>query len=395
MMKKLLLLIPFSIFGTLNANAQCTPVDCSASLPVYGGICDSMLNDGDINQAYNDFESFVMNGECFDAGVFDPNQAGTDIQIVTVHDITFGSMPAGITGATNQATYTTNTSTNTLGCASFTGTPTEAGVFNCTIDLLVDVNICGFIPIPLSNQNAQYVMWMTIKPDPTFTGLNSTYCSTDGAVTLTSTGTAGGTFSGPGVTGNSFDPATAGAGTHTIMYLVSAQQGAAIAPATDSMQIVVTVTSAGGTTTIYADTDLDGFGDPASSSTTTGCTIPTGYSLTGDDCDDTNPAIYPGATDIPGNGIDENCDGVDGYLAIGENELSSLRIYPNPTENTLSIDGLEGETESITISNASGKIMYSFSKINTTSYDINVQSLESGIYFVKVNATKVIRFIKK
>ncbi len=394
-MKKLLLLVPFSIFGTLNLNAQCVPVDCSASLPVYGGICDSMLNDGSVNQTYDDFESFVMNGECFDAGVFDPNQAGNDIQIVEVHDITFAGMPAGITGATNQAIYTTNTSTNTLGCASFTGTPTEAGVFNCTIDLLVDVNICGFIPIPLANQNAQYVMWMTINPDPTFTGLASTYCSTDGAVTLTATGTTGGTFSGPGVTGNSFDPATAGAGTHTIMYLVSAQQGAAIAPATDSMQMVVTVASAGGTTTIYADTDGDGFGDPANSSTTTGCSIPAGYSLTGDDCDDTNPAIYPGATEIIGNGIDENCDGVDGYLAIGENELSSLRIYPNPTENTLSIDGLEGETESITISNASGKIMYSFSNINTTSYDINVQSLESGIYFVKVNATKVIRFIKK
>jgi hypothetical protein len=35
--------------------------------------------------------------------------------------------------------------------------------------------------------------------------------------------------------------------------------------------------------------------------------------LTDEDCDDKNPAIHPGAEDPDGDGIDQNCDGVDGW----------------------------------------------------------------------------------
>ena len=49
-------------------------------------------------------------------------------------------------------------------------------------------------------------------------------CTTMPAVALTAS-PAGGTFSGPGVAGNRFDPATAGAGTHTLTYTVSDSLG--------------------------------------------------------------------------------------------------------------------------------------------------------------------------
>ena len=53
-----------------------------------------------------------------------------------------------------------------------------------------------------------------------FTGLDPTYCIDDEAVTLTPS-PSGGTFSGPGMTGDEFDPAAAGPGVHTITYEVT------------------------------------------------------------------------------------------------------------------------------------------------------------------------------
>jgi hypothetical protein len=59
---------------------------------------------------------------------------------------------------------------------------------------------------------------------------------------------------------------------------------------------------------VYADGDGDGYGDPASLDWTCDGT---GVDNDGD-CDDTNAAINPDAVDLPGDGVDQDCDGADG-----------------------------------------------------------------------------------
>ncbi|MBK7582243.1 MAG: putative metal-binding motif-containing protein [Myxococcales bacterium] len=65
-----------------------------------------------------------------------------------------------------------------------------------------------------------------------------------------------------------------------------------------------------GPTATWPDKDGDGFGDVAGTVSYL-CAIPAGRAGNNTDCDDTNKAINPNATEIPGNKIDENCDGKD------------------------------------------------------------------------------------
>ena len=63
-----------------------------------------------------------------------------------------------------------------------------------------------------------------------------------------------------------------------------------------------------GIRTWYADTDRDGFGNPGIS--VASVTKPAGFVADDTDCDDTNAGINPDALDLPGDGIDQNCDGI-------------------------------------------------------------------------------------
>jgi hypothetical protein len=61
--------------------------------------------------------------------------------------------------------------------------------------------------------------------------------------------------------------------------------------------------------TWYADFDDDGFGDDAQS--TVSCVQPPFYDSTPGDCDDTDDLVNPAATEVCGDGVDNNCDASD------------------------------------------------------------------------------------
>lgn len=86
----------------------------------------------------------------------------------------------------------------------------------------------------------------------------------------------------------------------------------------------------------YADADGDSFGS-STTSPVNACSQPANTVLSNTDCDDNNSAINPQAIDIPDNGIDEDCSGLDATTASLGELSSELKIFPNPVTEELSI----------------------------------------------------------
>ncbi|MEP6794173.1 MAG: PKD domain-containing protein [Saprospiraceae bacterium] len=55
------------------------------------------------------------------------------------------------------------------------------------------------------------------------------------------------------------------------------------------------------------------------------------------DCQDTDSNIHPDAIEIPDNGIDEDCDGLDLITAVTQYGNTKINLFPNPTSGILYI----------------------------------------------------------
>jgi hypothetical protein len=133
----------------------------------------------------------------------------------------------------------------------------------------------------------------------------------------------------------------------------------------------------------YIDNDGDGFG---SGTPIFACESPGGtYINQGDDCNDTDATIFPGAVDIPGDGIDQNCDGVDGYLALQENEVLQAAIVPNPSNGLMQVTVSTLESVQITLTDLNGKVCFNTAMSNGTA-QLDLSHLQSGMYIMNISS---------
>lgn len=101
----------------------------------------------------------------------------------------------------------------------FSGPGVFAGNFDPSLAGTGAITITYTVSVPDSVCPGVATETIQVNPAPVvaLNGLASTYCLNSDVVTLAGT-PALGTYSGPGVTGGTFDPAAAGVGTHTIRY---------------------------------------------------------------------------------------------------------------------------------------------------------------------------------
>jgi hypothetical protein len=132
----------------------------------------------------------------------------------------------------------------------------------------------------------------------------------------------------------------------------------------------------------YVDADADGYG--AGPEVYLCLTPQEGYSMNNEDCNDTNPSVNPNAIEIPNNGIDEDCDGLDELSSIGKITLDNVSLKPNPF-NDVAIFNFSGNTNGLklTIKSLKGEILKIIDVLGNST-EIKKENLSAGIYLVEI-----------
>jgi hypothetical protein len=94
--------------------------------------------------------------------------------------------------------------------------------------------------------------------------------------------------------------------------------------------------------TWWPDVDEDGYGDEAAL-TVTACLAPIGHVDDGTDCDDADASVFPGADEVVGDGVDQDCDGAD---AVDDTETGPGTTEDRTWQPTVDETGITGKAVS-------------------------------------------------
>jgi hypothetical protein len=264
------------------------------------------------------------------------------------------------------------------------GSTTQTVVFttstNCSV-VVTDSNGCS----------ASDTINITIFGNPTvsLSAMMDSMCATTPPIVLMGS-PSGGTFSGPGVSPNTFTPSIAGAGVHTALYMYTDTNGCS---GSDSTVITVfanpTVTASASSSTVCADdANVTLTGSPA------GGTF-SGTSVTGNQFD---PSVGAGNYTINYNVTDANgCSGsattsvqVNACVGIEETNTTGFTMYPNPSTGLINFTLMENST--VEIFDVLGNAVTS-KQFYTGAAQIDLSNQPNGVYFVRVNGTNAQRLV--
>lgn len=301
------------------------------------------------------------------------------------------NLEGGTTNATCAIPYTIGTMTVTLPTSTFTWysdatLTTQIGTGNTQTPAATNGATAYYVTETYTGaticESAAAMVTITINANPTGVtfGTLSNLCENAGNYTLVEGAPAGGTYSGTGVSGGSFDPSTAGVGQTTLTYTVTDGNNCS-AEATQTITV-----DAAPTVTLSSFTDMCVYNP---SVTLTGG-LPAGgvYSGTGVSGGSFDPATAGNGTHTitytytDGN----NCEGtatntitVDGCATVNETSSLQLNVFPNPTKGEITIQ-FEGSSAAVQIVDLTGKSVLNSQIVSNESIDLS--SLNAGTYFI-------------
>jgi len=214
---------------------------------------------------------------------------------------------------------------------------TNSGIFQSTtlndndvVSVVMTSSLFCASQQPVESNTVTITVGVPVMPSVSIEADNTTICSGT-PVTFTAHPTNGGNTplylwringNDVGDYSNTYQSSTLANG-DSIQVIITSSLNCAIISTAISNTITMTVTQL---ITYYVDKDRDGYGDAGS--TVLACGPQAGLVTNKSDCNDNDASIHPGASEICGNGIDDDCDGQTDENCAQDLPTLITRAYP-------------------------------------------------------------------